>query len=158
MKLERLAVVEVDVPRQLILAVVDGLHEWPEVLDAPEPFILLTAVDASKVDDETLRGFASRVLPQGCIFVLSWGRDCKRIHDAFDDERLLWALHGDPYADVTTVWFDDEPLRDALWDAVFNAWQEDHDAASVITLASPEHAAEIRAALSKPELLNHDEQ
>ena len=72
-------------------------------------FAAFVAGDAMSVDPTILRRFARLLIESGCVYFCSWGPDCERVHDIFDEVC-------DPDAPVImTTWHDRDSLDGALW-------------------------------------------
>jgi len=142
--------------RDLYLAVVDELTV-PDVSKVPRPFVLLLALDIGDVDSSEMARFADEFLAVGgCVYVCTWGEGCEWLHDAFD-EAFIRAVPEDRWDDefVLTTWHDDEPLDEALWYAVFVAYNEP-GVESVLAVASPEYAEHIERRFADVEQLSED--
>src|SRR5439155_20496649 len=60
--------------RDLYVAVVDELRDWPAEIELPvPPFVVLTALDTAGASTEELRKFAGKVLDQGGCYATAWG-------------------------------------------------------------------------------------
>jgi hypothetical protein len=75
-------------------------------------YCLVLAVDATTIDDDTLRKAAKFLLESGLAYFCVWGPDCERMHDQFDLERLPNEPKGRV---VMTTWHARESLSEALW-------------------------------------------
>ena len=127
------------------------------------PFAALCALDAENEDDETLEAFVSRLLSATCYYVCAWGSECERVHDMVD---LVWIRENPESAKlpvgawddayVTTTQHDDEALNDALWFAIFNTHSAEHHLATVLAVASPQHAEHVERRLADTEQLSRD--
>lgn len=115
--------------------------------------ILLIAADATGVPAETIGLTAERLLASGLCYVCTWGPDCERVHDIFDEIHV-----GDGSRDSDTefmsTWHDAESLDDALWfflhNATIPAGSTDFVAAVAVSIGNRECYAEIERALSDP--------
>ena len=111
--------------------------------------MLLLAVDAASIGDESLRGVARRLIDRGLAFFCVWGEDCSRVHDQFDLERDFDEADG---RSVMTTWHDDEPLSEAAW-FFANVAYPDYDFEVdcrdwvAISVASDDWGRELRTAL-----------
>ena len=139
------------------------------VLDAREPseipstlsmkgryFVALIAWDASNVPDPIVDTLARRLLAAGCVYVCCWGPGCSQVHDLFDEADIERAPNG-PY--LMSTWHKDEPLSEAIWFALFNAYPDDAffsdcQSAIGISIGSSEWAGEIREAMVDPRKFN----
>jgi hypothetical protein len=127
------------------VGVLDDASTWSADLSGVlKPFVVMTAFDATRLDDATLYAFARRLILAGCRYVCTWGPDSERVHDIFDaanidlDESLKEIF-------VMSTWHDDESLDEALWYATQCAWVEelqDHSQ-HVLVLAAPEYADHV---------------
>ena len=104
--------------RALYLAHLLHIDDWPDDLDEPEPhFAVLLAMDATSTYDAKIASLASRLISQGMVDLYAWGPDCKRVHDICDRVDMDRGVSTDD-AFVSTAWYDDEDLDEAVWDAV----------------------------------------
>lgn len=121
--------------KRLYVTGITELRDWPsDFLARSRHFGLLLATEKSLADEEVL-SFAERVIRQGCAYMLSWGPGCERVHDIFDEARNR--LGGNAEA-VMTVWEDEGPLNEAVWEFVFSAPVDEEladDCASWIAVA-----------------------
>jgi hypothetical protein len=133
LELESLGEVE-ELGRQLYLATAPAFSAWPdEVSSLAPPFIAVVVADASGASADDLGSFAAKLLAQGAGYVCAWGPDCERVHDVFDE-----VLVGDESAHpehVMTTWHPDEPLDEALWFAVWAAFNEDFPTTTTVLFA-----------------------
>jgi hypothetical protein len=106
--------------RDLYVARITNVDEWPERIDEPRPhFIVFLAIDAVGVDTERLKELARKLTKQGMAELCAWGPDCSRVHDVFDLVDAEFTSTGDAF--TGTTWHDDEDLDDALWYALVAA-------------------------------------
>jgi hypothetical protein len=139
--------------RALYVGEVPSLDEWPDRIEEPKPhFAAFVAADAALLSDDALRSFARRLLPQGAVYVSTWGPDCERLHDAFDAEQA------DSTPLVMTTWHAHETLDEALWFALFasvpdDAYFETCDSDLAIVVGDPKWAAHVRGRLGNPAAL-----
>jgi hypothetical protein len=140
--------------RQLFLATLDRLEDYPEELTEPgRNFVLFLAVDGMDVPDAVLTAFARTVLEQGAAYVCVWGPGCEHVHDFFDAER------GDRL--VLTTWHDDETLDQALWFSLFVAFPDESllakgQAVLAVVVGHEDWAEQVRGRLSDPGTLHRD--
>jgi hypothetical protein len=123
--------------RELYLAIAPSFASWHEALSeaslprkADEGFALLLIADASVVDTDTVCDLATFCINNGVFSVSSWGPDCERVHDTFDEVdvelRFLPQVDSDePFEGVVmTTWHAKESLAEALeyfWTCTFNS-------------------------------------
>lgn len=110
--------------RQLDLAQVETFDGATDaVLALPADglgFALLLVGDATGMAVKTLAALAEASISRGACWVSTWGPDCERVHDIFDEVAVGDGL-AEP-ASVLTTWHDDEPLSETLsffWDSAF---------------------------------------
>lgn len=75
--------------------------------------VILLLADANGVDPEPIYSAASRLIERGAIYVCTWGTDCERVHDIFDEADV-----GDGTNDsdefIMTTWHADDSLDEAV--------------------------------------------
>ena len=141
-------------PRRLYLSLGDDLTRWPTQVPIDPPFNVVTAFDAHDISSDTLGAFATLLFEQGCVEVCSWGEDCSRVHDCFDEALNQAEERGSPFdPGISTEWFARQPLRDAVLYAVHMAFHEDRDVESVLVVASTAYADEAASLLEQPDAL-----
>jgi hypothetical protein len=83
------------------------------MVDSVSPqFMLFLAVDASALMDEVIRNTARELIARGMASLSVWGSECSRVHDLFDLERKP---DESQTCSVTTAWYEEDPLPEALW-------------------------------------------
>jgi len=113
--------VDEDGEADLYVALVPSFGEWPRlaadptwkatVEESPAGFALFVACDATALSAELIGDFASYCIDHGLFWVSTWGADCERVHDIFDE---VDTAQDRQRGIVMTAWHDDEPLEDAL--------------------------------------------
>lgn len=144
--------------RELFLIDAAGAEDIPTGLVLNDRFVCLLAWDASGVSDDTVKTLARRLFAAGCVYICCWGADCSRVHDLFDLVDLERAPNG-PW--VMSTWHENEPLAEAIWFSLFNAYPDDAffdgcRSTLGLSLGSSTWAAEIRQAFSDPRKFNKD--
>lgn len=98
---------------------VQYLHLNPEEPPPPlahTPFraVIVTEADTSEDWREHITEW---LVESGCLYAVTWGRDCEKWHDSVDGANLKAFDYGDIPDDrfVMTTWHANEPLRGALW-------------------------------------------
>ncbi len=132
---------EPDAPRNVFHLVLPRLEAFHAHLPMLSPkFTLLLACDSRSLPQDTLNAFAGTALTQGAVYVCTWGPDCERVHDIFDEAIVGRLLDGGEAASshttITTTWHHGETLEEA-----FDFF---------LTAAAPgdDHAAVCKAALA----------
>src|SRR5215471_3164812 len=77
-------------------------------------FILLIAVDGTKLTDDQVINVAQNLINLGLCYLCVWGPDCERIHDLFDQVIVQLNPHESCRTVIMTTWHD-EPLSEAVW-------------------------------------------
>ena len=139
----------------LELADLDSLS--PTLALSSPHFACLVLIDAQGIEAGLISRFAESLLSQGAVYVCTWGPDCERVHDIFDEE-IIGRGPEVPRFDtgVMTTWHADEDLDDALWFLLAVSYPDDSffetcGSALVITVGSSTWAAHVREALSDSE-------
>ena len=125
-------------------------------IDVEGRFICLLAWDAGAAAEAEISQVAERLLAAGCVYICTWGRGCDRVHDIFDQADLARAPDG-PWAMSTS--HDDEPLDEAIWFFLFNAYPDpslaDRCLSAVgVSIGMPSWAKVIRTAMKDPRAFN----
>lgn len=153
--------------REVVLIELGDAWRWP-VEAGIEWFTAFIAADARAVSDETIRALAASMLRSRCAYVCTWGPDCERVHDRFDDEYLAAPSHRwdarVPWSKelpfLVTTWHAREPLPSALWFALYATPTEDgyytDRTPTFVALAGPRYRSEVRALLLDRERLGRE--
>lgn len=103
-------------------------------------FVLFLAWDARTTPDEMVLVFARDLVRAGLSYIVTWGPDCERVHDIFDDADILEnpaSNEADTESVVMSTWHADQRLEEALWFAVNSAYPAPpYNAATVSTIAA----------------------
>ncbi|MGC1490061.1 MAG: hypothetical protein WA798_01730, partial [Candidatus Acidiferrum sp.] len=87
-------------------------------------FGLFLALDAVAIDVERIRRVAEKLLRRGLVYLCTWGSDCERVHDIFDEVDVRM----DPEQQkpvVMTTSHSDESIEEAVWYFVNCAFSEE---------------------------------
>ena len=119
-------------------------------------FLCLLAADFSAASDGQISALAKVLLDRGASYFVCWGPGCERAHDLIDDVTLLVEPPVPDGSVVMTTWHAGEPLGEALFFLLGAAWpdaayEETTGCALVVSIGSPELAADVRAALAQPD-------
>ncbi len=110
---------EPDAPRNVFHLALPRLEAFPTHLPMLSPkFTLFLACDSRNIPLNALDTFAKMALAQGAVYVCTWGPDCERVHDIFDEAIVGRLFDGgeaaDPHSTITTTWHHGETLEEAL--------------------------------------------
>lgn len=110
---------ELSAERNLFHLALPTLAAFPGHLPLHSPnFMLFLACDSRDISVEVLAEFTEKALAQGAVYICTWGPDCERVHDIFDETIVEQQLRLNPKeyvsSDVMTTWHNDESLEDAL--------------------------------------------
>src|SRR5229473_3161696 len=88
---------------------------------------------------------------QTCALPISWGPDCERVHDNFDQIAVLRDLEQKDDNVIMTTWHSDESLEEGVWFLVncafpTQAYEESCKAWIVAPIGNAEWEQRIRAA------------
>jgi hypothetical protein len=98
--------------RRFCVGMVPTLEGVQSALDSVSAsYCLFLAVNATSINDDTLRKTAKSLLESGLAYFCVWGPDCERVHDQVDLERLPDEPKGRV---VMTTWYARESLSEAL--------------------------------------------
>ncbi len=102
-----------------------AIRDLPDILFPSEYFILLLAADYSELDEKEISDIAQLLISKGLKYILCWGNDCEKGHDAFDLGNILWDEINDTNNHVMSTWHNDEAFEEALWFCLYSAFPED---------------------------------
>jgi hypothetical protein len=108
--------------RPVYLGFVPDVDDWPNDLAVHVPFAGFAAIDASRLSNKQIARFGRKLFSQGLACVSTWGPECERVDEVFDEIRLT----DGKYASVSTSVWPDERLDDALWFAVHDFPEDDN--------------------------------
>jgi hypothetical protein len=89
-------------------------------------FTLFIAADFSVYNVGDLNNLAKKMLDAGVVYVCTWGNDCEKMHDIFDE--IIVEREIDKGGDGTcilTTWHSKDTLDEALWFALCSAFPDD---------------------------------
>jgi len=91
------------------------LNLWPERLDLPSRhFGVLLLCNGKAIPDPEILTVAKVMINQGLAYLCTWGPDCERVHDLFDETRGEYSessINSDSV--IMTTWHD-ESMEDAV--------------------------------------------
>ena len=130
----------------------------PQLAQSPFCAVIVTEVDASEDWRERVTEW---LVESGCLYAVTWGKDCQKWHDSVDGANLREFEHGDIPDDrfVMTTWHEGEPLKEALWFAGHCAEHPTVPLASTIIVdvsPEPREAAMLNAYRESQELPDDD--
>lgn len=118
----------------------DLIQVVPPTKLAGEHFVLFLAWDARETPDETILTFARKLIRAGLSYIVSWGPDCERVHDVFDDADILENSESnasDTETVIMSTWHENDSLEEALWFALHSAYPAPpYDATTISTVAA----------------------
>jgi hypothetical protein len=120
----------------------------------PSSFACLIAWHSTNVSVSEIAALASLLLTCGAVYVCTWGKDCERVHDIFDEDIVDENIRLGRDSVVMTTWHDDESLNDAMFFLQYCTNSADDLASPLANLAivvdSAQWTDEIRAAFRDP--------
>lgn len=138
--------------RDLFIADLAGPGDIASILAVPSPyFACLLAWDSTGNSEGEILELMRALVRAGCVYLCSWGPGCEHVHDLFDQADLERSPDG-PFA--MSTWHADEPLGEALWFVLFNAFPDgaffDGCRSTLgITIGAPKWGAEVRHAFEE---------
>ena len=143
--------------RDLYLAVIEDIRRWPDEIERPRSFVVITAFDARGLSTGELNGFTRKLVDQGCRCSCTWGPGAGAVDVAFDFAAITAEEAGAPYADeIMTSSHEDETLDEALWYAIWNASPPTAPVDGVLGIVAPEWAEHVEKRFEDSEKLNED--
>ena len=139
--------------RKLFLLEVSSTGEIPKRLLVTSPhFAVLVLADGAALSNKQIGHLASTLIDSGAVYLSTWGVDCERMHDLFD-EVLIGDGTGDQEAIITT--WHDEPLDDALFSFLRTTSPAEEYSGScrssiVVIVGMPNVRASVRRVLQDP--------
>ena len=91
--------------RQLFHLSVRDIADLPPHLNLPSRhFALLLAWDAKEFSSKLISNLASRLADEGLAYLCTWGSDCERVHDVFDETLVERDIDAGVKSLVMTTW------------------------------------------------------
>ena len=103
----------------------ESFCELSEVSFPSEYFVLLIAADYSALTEKEISDISLLLINRGLKYILCWGNDCEKAHDAFDLGNILWEEESATENHVMSTWHNDESFEEALWFCLYNALLDD---------------------------------
>jgi hypothetical protein len=86
--------------------------------------VILLAGDAESISTDIIAQGADHLLDSGLAYICTWGPDCERVHDIFDQSYV-----GDgttkPTADFMSTWHSSDTFAEAVEFFAMTAWPMD---------------------------------
>lgn len=110
-------------------------------------FVILTAANFSGTDSSEITSIAIGLITKGLKYVLCWGKECEKAHDAFDLGNILWEEKEKTQNHVMSTWHNDESFEDVLWFCLHHASPDDKywESTSIVVVS-------VNKAISKSQL------
>jgi hypothetical protein len=116
----------------------------PDLITGPYRIVI---VADQVVSDDWLNRIAEWIVAVGSLYVVAWGVECEKWHDAVDWAVLTVFEFGDIPDDrfIMTTWHSDEPISEAFWFAGHCATHPDVELTETIILhiAGDAHSARL---------------
>jgi len=148
--------------REIFSLSLQNFDSLPQKLELPNlHFALFLACDAREIIDEVVEQFARKVIDMGAVYVCTWGFDCERVHDDFDDVELMLEIDENRSLSMMSTWHDGDSLDEALWFALYSARSDDRYADTcrsvlAVSVSNDDWDAQIRRRLSDLNRWNAD--
>ena len=146
--------------RQLFSLQVSASDEILAATQAVAPhFAVFLAWDATTVATEEISRLATLLHNRGLAYLCTFGPDCERVHDIFDEVELELEGARPSESVIMTTWHDDESLEDALWFFVNNsfpdaAYEDTCHTGIAVTIGNRQWAIQVADYLSNLPKLN----
>jgi hypothetical protein len=108
-------------PKDFYLCAAPSFRELPSLIHPHSmTFGLLVAVDAPGIPLDEIYKPAIELLQRGLVYMMSWGMDCERVHDIFDEAEVIGEIEGKTPVRAAgcgamTVCKPKDTLQDAVW-------------------------------------------
>ncbi len=148
--------------RQIYVLELPSLAGLPRILNlSSQYFTLLLACDARQISHDEIAKAATSLVEQGVVYVCSWGPDCQRVEDIFDEVIVGKNPDETVKSVIITTQHNDESLDEALWfllNVAFAAeeYEKDCGAELIIVVANSEWTSQVRARLLNQDALSRD--
>lgn len=86
-----------------------------QITPSSQNFGLLLVMDAQSVDVSQIGELAENLASKGLAYLCTWGPDCERVHDIFDEILVQRDLEQKDENIVMTTWHADDSLEETLW-------------------------------------------
>ena len=121
------------------------------------PLTLFIAADSSKVSAAEISDIAEKLLQRGLRYVCTWGPDCERVHDIFDETIVGDGSETYNFQPMTT--WHDEPFGEALYFFLSSAHVEDkiaNAASFAVRIGDPPNSLPLTEAIQRIEEFQSD--
>jgi len=102
--------------KAVFLCPAESIEELPGEMRTTSPnFGLLLLMDATGVKNQEILQSGARLVERGLAYLCTWGPECERVHDLFDEAAAVRneKLSSDDV--IMTTWHSGETLTEALW-------------------------------------------
>jgi len=104
---------------------INKLTDLSDIKFPSKHVVLLLAADYSSIPEEEITNLSIQLITQGLKYILCWGVECEKAHDAFDLGNILWEEQMNTQNHVMSTWHNDESFEDTLWFCLYNASPDD---------------------------------
>lgn len=127
----------IELPHPVYSELIEHFWALGTIKPPSKNFILLLAADFSAISSDNIKAIARKLIDNGLAYILTWGPECEKAHDAFDLGNIEWQADNDSDFHVMSTWHSDEPLEEAIWEALFVACVTDDiwDETSIICIS-----------------------
>lgn len=106
--------------RAIVLLSVSTIEEFNlKALPQLSKYFTLFIANNNEVNKSVYKNKANEIIKSGLAYLCTWGKECKKIHDIFDEEEVSLEIDNvvDPNDDnvIITTWHNDESFKEALW-------------------------------------------
>lgn len=115
----------------------DALSELTQTKYPSENFVMLLAANFADNTTDEISTVAMKLISRGLKYILCWGNECKKAHDAFDFGNILLEEKEATEHHLMSTWHNGESFEEVLWFCLYNALPDDeYWATTSIILAS----------------------
>jgi hypothetical protein len=110
--------------------------------------VILLAGDADAISTDIIVEAADHLLASGLAYICTWGPDCERVHDIFD-ESYVGDGTTEPTFDFMSTWHSSDTFAEAVEFFAMTAWPTDDACEDLSYLAIIVGAVQTEAAFTE---------
>jgi len=103
---------------------VDSYDELRSITPPSRHSVILLAGEAVGISKDSISEAAEHLLASGLSYVCTWGPDCERVHDIFD-ESYVGDGTTEPASDFMSTWHSSDTFPEAVEFFAVSAWTTD---------------------------------
>ena len=152
--------------RKIFLICVSKIKEF-DVIKLPHlsKYFTLFIANNEEVIIEEYSQKAKKLIKSGLVYLCTWGKECEKIHDIFDEENFIMEINQEIETDndsvIMTTWHKDESLKEALYFFLMNTsptekYYSECKTSLVVIIGNPIEGVNIKTFLENQKLLEDE--